>query len=65
MIEQVMEHVVSAFLDHVRRLYCEFVQTLIKKFQFQSTLLSDLQVLNPAEWLEYKHLPNAVIQLAK
>lgn len=40
--EQGMEHVVSAFCDHVRLFYCAFINTLIKKFPFQSSLLSDL-----------------------
>ena len=63
--EQGMEHVVSAFFKHVRLFYCAFVNTLMKKFPFQSSLLSDLRVLNPAERLEYQDLPNAVIRLAK
>lgn len=38
MIEEGMEHIVSAFVGHVRLFYCRFVD---KKFPFQSTLLSD------------------------
>ncbi len=62
-----MENIVSTFLrlGHVRLFYCPFVDTLKKKFPFQSTLLSDLRVLNPTECLGYRDLPNAVIRLAK
>ena len=49
--EQGMEHVVSSFFDSVRLFYAAFVTTLIKKFRFQSSLLSDLRVLNPTERL--------------
>lgn len=37
----------------------------MKKFPFQSSLLSDLCTLNPIERLAYQDLPHAVIRLAK
>ena len=37
----------------------------MKKFPSQSSLLSDLCILNPAERLGYQNLPTAVIPLAK
>ena len=63
--ENGMEHVVSSFFDHVRLFYAAFVTTLIKKFPFKSSLLSDLRVLNPTERLEFQDFPNAVIRLTK
>ena len=63
--EQGMEHAVSAFFEHAQLFYCAFVSTPMKKFPFQSSLLSDLRVLNPAERLGYQDLPKAVIRLAK
>ena len=60
-----MEHVVSSFFYYVRLFYAAFVTTLMKKFPFQSSLLSDLHVLNPTEWLEFQDFPSAVIRLAK
>ena len=48
--EQGMEHVVSAFFEHVRLFYCAFVSTLMKKSPFQSSLLSDLRVIQLKGW---------------
>ena len=62
--EQGREHV-SAFCDHVRLFYCAFVNTLMKEFPFQSSLLLDLCMLNPAERLGFQNLPNAVVRLEK
>ena len=61
MIKEGMDHVVSAFYDHVRQFYTVFIDTLLKKFPFESSLLSVLRVLNPADRLSYQDFPNAVI----
>jgi hypothetical protein len=58
-----MEHIVLDFYGHVRHFYCTFINTLVKKFPFQSTLLSDLRILNPAYHLQYRDFPNAVVRL--
>ena len=60
-----MEPEVNKCFDHVRLFYCTFVKTLIKKFPFTSTFLSDLRVLNPTERRTYRDFPNAVVRLAK
>ena len=46
MMEDGMNREVQAFFDHVRLFYEAFIRTIIKKFPFKSTLLSDLRVLN-------------------
>ena len=63
--EEGMEAEVRSFFDHVRLFYSILVKKLIQKFPFTSTFLSDLRILNPAERVTYKDLPNAVVHLAK
>ena len=63
--EEGIEPAVNLFFDHVRLFYSILVKTLIKKFPFTSTFLSDLRILNPSERLTYRDFPNAVVLLAK
>lgn len=63
--EEGMGAEVDRFFQHVRLFYAKFASTVFKKFPFNSTLLSDLRVLNPAERRTYKDLHNAVVRLAK
>ena len=65
LLEDGMTLEVKRFFEHVRIFYVKFVATMFKKFPFNSTLLSDLRVLNPAERRAIKDLPNAVVRLAK
>lgn len=58
------EHIVSKFYDHVRLFYSALVRTLFKKFPFQSTLLSDLFVLNQKE-RHNEEFPQAIVRIAK
>ena len=61
MVEDGYDREVRAFYGHVRSFYEVFVRTIIKKFPFKSTLLSDLKVLNPQEIATSNDFPNAVL----
>ena len=65
MVEDGMEHLVTAFYGCVREFYVKLVDTIMKKFPFESSLLSDLRVLNPAERITFQDFPNAVSRLAR
>ena len=64
MIEEGMEDIVSAFYGSVREFYCMFIDTLLKKFPFNSSFLADLVILNPSE-RSRSDFPDAVTYLAK
>lgn len=55
---------VKRFHDHVRLFFSKLVQTIFLKFPFNSTFLSDLRILNPAERQSYNDFPGAVVRLA-
>ena len=57
MVEDVYDREVQAFYGHVRSFYEVFVHTIIKKFPFKSTLLSDLKVLQPTGDSHLQRLP--------
>lgn len=56
---------VQLFFDHVCLFYSSLVTKLFEKFPFNSTFLSDLQILNPQQRTEFADLPNAAVRLAK
>ena len=64
MIIQGYEDVVRKFDDYVRLFFSALVRTLMKKFQFQSTLLSDMFCLNPKE-RHNQDFPRTIVNLAK
>ena len=63
--EDGMGQEVNNFLRSVRTFYATFVKTLVKKFPFGSTVLSDLRILNPLERRTFNDFPAAVVRLAK
>ena len=63
--EEGFTHEVNEFHKHVRSFFVKFIKVILKKFPFESTILSDLRILNPSERCNFSDLPGAAVRLAK
>ena len=63
--EEGLEPEVQLFYKHVHAFYCALINKIFEKFPFNSSLLSDLKILNPQQRVEFADLPNAAVRLAR